>query len=90
MIQSEPKKQDKSQISAKSFYNVSDSELKFLQRVRFWTESAFLGRVRFRIKIVTTHQIFNWNFYNVSDSELSFLQRVRIWIKIFTLCQIFN
>ena len=35
IIQSEPEKQDKNQISEKIFYNVSDYELKFLQRVRF-------------------------------------------------------
>ena len=47
IIQSEPEKQDKNQISEKIFYNVSDSELKFLQRVRFW------------IKNFTTRQILN-------------------------------
>ena len=35
IIQSEPEKQDKNQISEKIFYNVSDFELIFLQRVRF-------------------------------------------------------
>ena len=35
IIQAEPEKQDKNQISEKTFYNVSDSELNFLQRVRF-------------------------------------------------------
>ena len=35
IIQSEPEKQDKNKISVKIFYNVSDFELKFLQRVRF-------------------------------------------------------
>ena len=35
IIQSELEKQDKNQISEKISYNVSDSELKFLQRVRF-------------------------------------------------------
>ena len=35
VIQSEPGKQDKNQISEKTFYNVSDSEIKFLQHVRF-------------------------------------------------------
>ena len=35
IIQSEPEKQDKDQILVKIFYNVSDSESKFLQRVRF-------------------------------------------------------
>ena len=33
-MQSEPEKQDENQISEKDFYNVSDSEIKFLQRVR--------------------------------------------------------
>ena len=35
IIQSEPEKQDKNQISEKIFYNESDSELNFLQRVSF-------------------------------------------------------
>ena len=35
MIQSEPEKQDKNQISEKKIYIVTDSELKFLRRVRF-------------------------------------------------------
>ena len=35
IIQSEPEKQDKNQISEKMFYKLSDSELKFLERVRF-------------------------------------------------------
>ena len=47
IIQSDPEKQDKNQISEKSFYNVSDSELKFLQGVIFW------------IEIFTTRQIVN-------------------------------
>ena len=46
IIQWEPEKQDKNQISEKFFNNVSDSELKFLQRVRFW------------INFFTTCQIF--------------------------------
>ena len=47
IIQSEPEKQDKNHITEKIFHNVSDSELKFLQRVRF------------RIKNFTTRQILN-------------------------------
>ena len=47
IIQSEPEKQDKNQISEKFFYNLSDSEIKFLQRVRLW------------IKNFTTRQILN-------------------------------
>ena len=39
IIQSEPEKQDKNQISAKIFYNLSDSELNFLQRVRLWIKN---------------------------------------------------
>ena len=35
IIQSEPEKQDTNQISEIIFYNVSDSESKFLQHVRF-------------------------------------------------------
>ena len=57
IIQSEPEKQDKNQISEKlflqrarfwikNFYKVSDSEFVFLQRVGFW------------IKSCTTRQIF--------------------------------
>ena len=57
IIQSEPEKQDKNQISEKISYNVSDFELKISQRVRFWNEN-------FR-----TRQILNWNFYNASDFE---------------------
>ena len=61
IIQSEPEKQDKNQISERKFQNLSDFELKFLQRVRFW------------IKIFTTRQILNWNFYNASDFESEYL-----------------
>ena len=35
IIQSEREKQDKNQILEKILYNLSDSELNFLQRVRF-------------------------------------------------------
>ena len=38
IIQSETEKQDKNQISDKKFCNLSDFELKFSQRVRFWIE----------------------------------------------------
>ena len=51
IIQSEPEKQDKNQISAKIFHNVSDSELNFLQRVRF------------SIKTLTTRQILKENYF---------------------------
>ena len=46
-IQSEPEKQDKNQILEKKIYNLSDFELKILQRVRLW------------IEIFTTRQILN-------------------------------
>ena len=36
IIQSEPEKQDKNQILEKKFWNLSDFDLKTLQRVRFW------------------------------------------------------
>ena len=51
ILQSESEKQDKNQIWEKFFYNVSDSELNSLQRVRFW------------IKNFTTRQIFKNIFY---------------------------
>ena len=51
IIQSEPEKQDENQILEKNFYNVSDSDLKFLQRVRF------------RNKIFTTRQILQEYIY---------------------------
>ena len=35
IIQSEPEKQDKNYISEKKFWNLSDFELNFSQRVRF-------------------------------------------------------
>ena len=38
IIQSEPEKQDKNQISENFYYNVSYSELKILQPVRFRIE----------------------------------------------------
>ena len=57
IVQSEPEKQDKNQILEKRFQNLSDFELKILQRVRF------------RIKKFTTRQILNKNFYNASDFE---------------------
>ena len=57
MIQSEPEKQDKNQILDKKFWNLSDFELKTLQRVRFW------------IKTFTLRQVLNKNFYNASDFE---------------------
>ena len=47
IIQSEPERRDKNQISEKKFQNLSDFELKLLQRVRF------------RIKNSTTRQILN-------------------------------
>ena len=46
--QSEPEKQDKHQISEKKFWNLSDFELKFSQRVRFWCE------------IFATRQTLDW------------------------------
>ena len=36
MIQSETEKHDKNQISEKFFYNVSDSGIKFLQKIVNW------------------------------------------------------
>ena len=57
IIQSEPEMPDKNQKWEKNFYNVSDSELNFLQRVRFWT------------KFFAKRQISNWNFYNATDFE---------------------
>ena len=50
VIQSEPEKQDKNQISEKIFY-VSESELKFLQRVRLWNKN------------FTTRQILKKNIF---------------------------
>ena len=47
IIQTELEKQDKNQILGKKFWNLSDFELKTLQRVRFW------------IKNFTTRQILN-------------------------------
>ena len=47
IIQSEPEKQYKNQILEIKFWNLSDFELKFLQRVRLW------------IKTFTTRQILN-------------------------------
>ena len=44
IIQSEPEKQDENQISEKIFHNVSDSEIKFLRRVSFWTKLFFRKR----------------------------------------------
>ena len=57
IIQWEPEKQDKNQISEKFFYNVSDSELKFSQRVRFW------------IKNFTTRQILKKNIFLKGEFE---------------------
>ena len=51
IIQSEPEKQDKNQILEKNFYNVSDSDLKFLQRVRF------------RNKVFTVRQVLKKYMY---------------------------
>ena len=51
VIQSQPEKQDKNQISAKLFHNVSGSELKILQRVRL------------RIRNFTMRQILKKNFF---------------------------
>ena len=42
---------------SEKFQNLSDFEIKFLQRVRF------------SIKIFTTRQILNKKFYNASDLE---------------------
>ena len=65
VIQSEPEKQDKNQIPEKIFYNVSHSELKFLQRVRFW------------IKFFTTRQILYWKFYDASAFEEKYFLKSR-------------
>ena len=51
IIQSEPEMPDKNQISEKNFYKVSDSELNFLQRVKFW------------IKFFTTRLILTKNIF---------------------------
>ena len=63
---SEPEKQDENQISEKNFYNVSDSELKFLQRVRFW------------IKFFTTRQILNKKIHEASEFEEKILLKSTI------------
>ena len=39
IIQSEPEKRDKNEVSEKIFYNVSESDWKFLQRVSFWIKT---------------------------------------------------
>ena len=72
IIQSEPEKQDKNQISEKFLYNVSDFELKLLQRARFW------------IKFFKTRQILKWKFYDKSDfEEKYFLKSTILKKKIF-------
>ena len=71
ILQSEHEKQDENQISEKIFYNVPDSELKFLQRVRFW------------IKCFTTRQILKYKFYDASDfGEKYFLRNMILNKKI--------
>ena len=71
IIQSDPEKQDKNQISEKFFYNASDSELKFSQRVRFW------------IKFFTTRQILSYKFYDASDfGENCFLKSMTLKKKL--------
>ena len=79
IIQSEPEKQDKNQISEKTthllsdfklkFFNASDFETKIAQRIRFWVES------------LTTRQILDWKTHNVLDFELKIFQHVRLWKK---------
>ena len=68
IIQSEPEKQDKNQISEKKFWNLSDFELKFSKRVRFWFE------------VFTTRHILIWSFYNASDFDYKKIKRVIFWI----------
>ena len=67
MIRSEPEKQDKNQISEQKFWNLSDFELKFSQRVRFWFE------------VFATPQILDWQKYNALDFELEVFRDVRFW-----------
>ena len=72
IFQSETDKQDINQISEQKFQNLTDFELKILQRVRFW------------IKNFTTRQIFSQNIYNASDfDERFFLKSMIVKKKIF-------
>ena len=60
IIQSEPEEQIKNQISEKRFWNLSDFDSKFSQRVWFW------------FQVSTTRQILDWKKYNALDFELKF------------------
>ena len=64
IIQSEPEKQDKNQISEKKLYNLSEFEKQILQRFRFCFKS------------FTTRQILKWKklyieskFFDQSDFQ---------------------
>ena len=86
IIQSEPEKQDKNQISEKSFRtsdfelkfsNASDFELKFSNESDF--ETKFTQRVRFWFKGFTTRQILDWAKYNALDFESKIFRHVKFW-----------
>ena len=76
IIQSKPKKQDKSHILEEKFQNLSDLELNFSQRVRFWFKS------------FTTPHFSDWKNYNVSDFKTIFQTCIRSRIECFPTCQI--
>ena len=67
ILESEPEKQDKNQISEKTFWKLSDFELKFSQRLRFWFE------------VFTTRQIMDWKKCNALDFEFIIFRYVRLW-----------
>ena len=67
IIQSEPEKQDKNQISEKKFQNLSDLEFNFSSASDF--EIKISKRVRFWLKSFTKRQILGWKKYNASDFD---------------------
>ena len=58
IIQAEPEKRDKNQISEKKFQNLSDSELKNLQSVRFRNKK-FYNASDIELKLFSVRQTFN-------------------------------
>ena len=78
IIQSEPEKQDKNQISGKNFENWWDFALKFSNASDFETKISQL--VQLWLKNLISRQILHWQT----------IKRVRFWIKKFYVASDFQ
>ena len=83
IIHSEPEKQEKNQISEKIFYNVSDSQIKLLQRVRLWNKN-FTMRQILKKKTFSKSTILKKNvFLESTISEKNIILKSTIFKKKF-------